>query len=225
MSIAEKSAPPLVAGDNMSRAEFLRRWHAHPEIKRAELIGEVVYMPSPVALDHGDAELNVGAWLSAYAIATPGTKGSNNPTVFLLEDAPQPDVLLRILPDHGGSSWVEGDYLHGPPELVAEICRSSAAYDLNQKLDLYQRAGVKEYLAILLYEQKVRWHYREAGNYQLLEASADGNLRSRVFPGLWLAGQALLDDKMSEVMAQLNKGLQSAEHARFVAHLAATKTS
>ena len=40
--------PPLNPGDRLSRAEFERRYHAHPEIKKAELIEGVVYMPSPV---------------------------------------------------------------------------------------------------------------------------------------------------------------------------------
>ena len=68
----------------------------------------------------------------------------------MLESAPQPDVALRILPEYGGASWVEGKYLAGTPELLTEICRSSVAYDLHVKLDLYQAAKVPEYLAILL---------------------------------------------------------------------------
>lgn len=39
--------PPLHAGDRLPRFEFERRYEAHPEIKVAELIDGVVYMPSP----------------------------------------------------------------------------------------------------------------------------------------------------------------------------------
>lgn len=35
----EQQVPPLAAGDKLTRAEFLRRWEAHREIKNAELIG------------------------------------------------------------------------------------------------------------------------------------------------------------------------------------------
>src|SRR5438046_1060593 len=44
--------PPLESGDQLSRAEFERRYHAMPEIKKAELIEGVVRMPSPVRWNH-----------------------------------------------------------------------------------------------------------------------------------------------------------------------------
>lgn len=39
-------APPLMAGDRLTRAEFERRYRQHPHIKKAELIEGVVYMLS-----------------------------------------------------------------------------------------------------------------------------------------------------------------------------------
>jgi Uma2 family endonuclease len=215
----EKEVPPLLAGDKLTRAEFLRRWEAHPEIKKAELIGGMVYMPSPVTVAHGDMEGDVGTWLGTYKAATPGTASGHNTTSFLLEDTPQPDLNLRVLPDHGGRSWVENNYLHGVPELLAEVCRSSAAYDLHVKLDLYQAAQVPEYLAILLYEREIRWHLLTGGAYQLMPPDPDGIWRSRIFPGLWLDGNALLAGDMPQVLAVLQQGLQSAEHGEFVEKL------
>jgi len=49
----ELRVPPLAAGDKLTREEFLRRWEAHPEIKLAELVGGLVFMPSPVKVEHG----------------------------------------------------------------------------------------------------------------------------------------------------------------------------
>ena len=40
--------PPLESGDRLTRAEFLRRYDAMPDLKKAELIEGVVYVPSPV---------------------------------------------------------------------------------------------------------------------------------------------------------------------------------
>ncbi len=217
--------PPLEPGDRLTREEFLRRWEADPEIKKAELIGGIVYMPSPVTVVHGEMEGDVGTWLGIYKIATPGVGAGHNTTTFLLEDTPQPDLYLRILPDCGGRSRVEGKYLHGVPELVAEVCRSSAVYDLHVKLEMYQAAGIPEYLAVLLHERETRWHVLKNGRYQLLPADADGIWRSRVFPGLWLDGTALLAGRMEDVQARLQDGLRSPEHARFVADLAARKAN
>ena len=37
--------PPLREGDRLTREEFLRRWEAMPDLKWAELIDGIVYMP------------------------------------------------------------------------------------------------------------------------------------------------------------------------------------
>jgi Uma2 family endonuclease len=224
-TVVEKSVPPLVAGDKLTRAEFLRRWEAHPEIKNAELIGGIVYMASPVSVEHGDMDGDVGTWLGTYKAATPGTASGHNKTSFLLEDMPQPDLNLRILPEFGGSSFVKGRYLTGIPELLAEICRPSTTHDLHVKLDLYQAAKVPEYLAILLFEREIRWHVLVNDRYQTLTPDADGLLRSRTFPGLWLDGNALLAGNTQQVLTRLQEGLNSAEHKDFVAKLAASRTA
>jgi hypothetical protein len=38
----DEKVPPLGPGDKLSREEFLRRWEAHPEIIRAELMPQVL---------------------------------------------------------------------------------------------------------------------------------------------------------------------------------------
>jgi len=224
-TVIEHRVPELAAGDKLTREEFLNRWEANPRIKSAELIGGIVYLPSPLSVEHGDMEGDVGTWLGNYRAATPGTGGGHNTTTFLLEDTPQPDLNLRLLPEYGGKSWVEDKYLEGVPEFLAEVCRSSVSYDLHVKLDLYQAAGVPDYLAVLLFEREIRWHILVNGRYQLLPADADGLWRSRIFPGLWLDGQALLAGNLQQVLARLQEGLKSPEHKQFIAMLAERKTA
>lgn len=220
--ISQKTAP-LAAGDKLTRDEFIRRWEAHPQIKHAELIGGIVYLPSPVTTEHGDMDSDVGTWLGTYHAWTRGTASGRNSTTFLLDDSPQPDLNLRILHEFGGGSWVEGGYLHGIPEMLAEVCRSSVAYDLNQKYELYQAAQVPEYLAVLMFEQEIRWHVLVDGKYQVLSPDSDRLLRSRVFPGLWLDGQALLAGDLQRVLQRVQEGLQSPEHRQFVARTKPTR--
>lgn len=221
MAIAiDEQVPPLGPGDKLTREEFLRRWEAHPEIKCAELIGGIVYMPSPVKLQHGSIESDLGLWLSTYRVATPGTDCAHNTTTFLLDDTPQPDLHLRILPEYGGGSREEDGYLGGVSEFVAEICLSSAAYDLHVKYDLYQAAQIPEYLAVLCYEREIRWHRLVDGKYQLQPPEADGIWRSSVFPGLWLDGKALLARDMPKVLKRLQEGIGSRAHQEFVDRLA-----
>jgi Uma2 family endonuclease len=107
--------------------------------------------------------------------------------------------------------------------LIAEICVTSEAYDLHQKLELYQEAGVQEYLAVLLAEQEIRWHELTKNGYELLAPAAENLWKSRVFPGLWLDGKAMLAGDAAKVLATLQKGLKSPEHAAFAKKLAKRK--
>jgi Uma2 family endonuclease len=219
MSTAVAEIASLVAGDKLTRDEFLRRWEAMPDVKRAELIGGVVYMPSSVSLEHGYMTNDVGHWLGHYVLQTPGCRAGQNATWLMLADAPQPDVHLCLLPKHGGQSRVKGQFHSGAPELVADVCLSTTAYDLHQKLELYLAAGVQEYVAVLLREREVRWHRRIGGTFELLPESDAGIIQSVAFPGLWLNVPALLDENMASVLKTLNEGIQSREHAEFVARL------
>jgi hypothetical protein len=216
--------PPLQSGDRLSRAEFLRRWHLHPEIKRAELIGGVVYMPSPLTRLHGVTDNTAATWLGTYRAHTPGTEsGSNATTLMEGEETPQPDEYLRVLPEYGGRSRNEGKFIAGGPELITEISVTSASIDMNQKFELYERMGVQEFIAILMYEQEIRWHRLGAKGYKQIEPSAGSIWKSKVFPGLWLDGKAMLANDAAKVLATLGKGLRSAEHAAFVNKLARRK--
>jgi Uma2 family endonuclease len=221
MATVEQRIPVLAQGQRLTRDEFLRRWEAMPDLKRAELIKGIVRMPSPVSTDHGDQDFNIGTWLGYYSAMTPGTQGNKSSTILMLGDAPQPDSHLRIVSKAGGRSKRKGKYLEGALELIAEVSRSTADYDLDDKLELYQKAGVLEYLVILVEEQEIRWFYRHGKTFRLMPAPADGLWKSRAFPGLWLDGSAFLAGNMPKVLATLQEGLQSPEHAAFAAKLAA----
>src|SRR5690242_15074341 len=94
----------LENGDRLSRAEFERRWDAMPELKRAELIEGVVYLPSPVRIEaHGMPHAMVVTWCGNYAATTPATKTACEASVRLDdENMPQPDVVLFFEPGLGG---------------------------------------------------------------------------------------------------------------------------
>lgn len=214
--------PPLNPGDRLSRSEFERRHQAHPEIKKAELIEGVVYMSTPVRFEeHGRPHSDVMGWLSVYRAATSGVLAGDNVTVRLdFENEVQPDALLRLEPEHGGHSHVtEDDYLEGPPELIVEIAASSAAYDLHVKRRVYARSGVQEYLAVQMYEQRMDWFALREGVYETLSPDENGVLHSEVFPGLWLQPAALWSGDLAAMLAVLQEGLASPEHAAFLAHL------
>jgi hypothetical protein len=218
-----RATEPLRAGQQLTQEEFLRRWEAMPELKFAELIDGVVYMPSPQTSDHGETEAGVVAWLTNYKAFTPGCGAGSQSTWLMLESAPQPDTYLWIRPEYGGQSGIRGKYHIGAPELAAEICFSSAAYDLSVKKTLYQKAAVQEYLAFLVEEQEIHWYRLQAGVYKRCPPTSKGIFRSTIFGGLWLDGPALWKQDLARVSRTLQRGLQSAQHRSFVAALAARK--
>jgi Uma2 family endonuclease len=215
---------PLEPGDRLTRDEFERRYDAMPRLKKAELIEGVVYIPSPVRLRrHGEPHFQMIAWLGIYEAANPGVMGGGNSSVRLdLDNEPQPDALLMIEPACGGQARISADdYVELAPELVGEVAASSAAYDLHTKLHVYRRNGVREYLVWRVLDRQVDWFRLKGGKFEPMAVSADGILRSEVFPGLWLDPAALVRGDMPRVFAVVQEGLSSPEHADFVRRLRA----
>jgi len=212
----------LESGDRMTRPEFERRYERMPHVKKAELIEGAVYMPSPVRVHrHGYPHSNIGTWLGVYAAATAGTLPADNSTLRLdLDNEPQPDALLMIDSTHGGQAHISADdYIEGAPELVAEVAASSVSIDMNAKLNAYRRNGVREYVVWRVLNRQVDWFVLREGEYQRLAPDERGILRSEVFAGLWLDPAALVAGDMARVLAILQEGIASADHAAFVARL------
>lgn len=216
------SVPRLESGDRLTRHEFERRYAQTPEDFKAELIEGVVYVASPVRVrHHGRPHAQVMVWLGTYCAATPGVDIADNSTVRLdLDNEPQPDALLRIEPEVGGRSFItDDDYIEGSPELVVEIAGSSAAVDMNTKLNAYRRNGVQEYLVWQTYENRLDWFYLQEDEYVPFQTDAQGIIQSRVFPGLWLAVDALLQGNLAIVLGELQKGLLTLEHQALIERL------
>ena len=203
------------AGDRMSRDEFLARWEQMPNLKFAELIEGVVYLPSPLSHEHGRYDSLVQAWAAVYADRSKIAESLTNCTWLMLESAPQPDAALRLLPEFGGQSEEIDKLVAGAPELAAEVTRSSRSYDLGPKLALYERAGVREYVAVMLEERRIEWRVLK-NKYDLLQPDASGIFRSIVFPGLWLDEPAFWRHDLSRVLEVLEEGLRSPECQEFI---------
>ncbi len=219
---AKPALAPLENGDRLSAREFLRRYAAMPEVKKAELIEGIVYMGSPVRLtQHAEPDSLIQTWLGYYAGRTPGTRCATNATErFDVENVPQPDALLRLLPECGGRSRVDTEgYLAGPAELVVEVAASSASLDWHRKVRVYRRAGVLEYLVWRTVEQQFDWLLLEEDEYRPNPPDAHGIVHSRVFPGLDLDAAALLAMDTGRVLDALEAGLRSPAYAAFVARL------
>jgi Uma2 family endonuclease len=214
--------PPLENGDRLTRDEFMRRYEAMPGLKKAELIQGVVHVPSPVRHRyHGRQHSHLLAWLTHFEAGTPGVESGDNSTVCLdLENVPQPDCVFFVQPEHGGQVKIDEEgYIVGAPDLVAEVASSSASYDLHDKLRSFERNGVREYIVWRVLDRQIDWFILRGDRYEALAATPEGMLHSTVFPGLWLDPAALLRGDLAAVLATVQQGLSSPEHADFVSRL------
>jgi hypothetical protein len=210
--------PPLENGDRLTAKEFLRRYDAMPDVKKAELVEGIVYMASPVRSEtHGTPDAIASGWLNNYVMMTPGVENFSNSTVKLdIENTPQPDCGLRIV---GGQSRLEEGYIVGSPELLLEIAASSVSIDLHGKMNIYRRHQTREYLAWRTLDSQFDWFALMDEKFTRLDPDKEGIIRSAVFAGLWLDVNALLRHDRAGLWATLQKGLATPEHAAFVESL------
>jgi Uma2 family endonuclease len=175
-------------------------------------------MASPVRVIHGQPHACIMTWLGVYYAATPGTQLADNTTVRLdTDNEPQPDALLRI---EGGQSRIDDDgYIEGAPELIVEIAASTASYDLREKLQVYRRNGVREYVVWQVSDRIIDWFSLRDGEYIKLQSDEQNIIKSEVFPGLWLKINFLLEYNLAQVIQTVQQGLATKEHQDFIAKI------
>jgi hypothetical protein len=215
---SRRDVPTLESGDRLTQAEFHRIYEQMPENFKAELVGGVVYVASPLRQPHANYHSYFDGLLAYYCFFTPGVEPGNNATLLLGElSEPQPDLYLRILAEYGGRSHItDKEFVKGPPEWLGEIAHSSIAIDLNEKRRDYRTCGVLEYVVLCVRDQRLRWF--DLQKNRELEAE-DGIIRSLVFPGLWIDCVALLQRDGPRMLASLQRGIATPEYAAFAKSL------
>ena len=216
----DRRLPPLRAGERLDQPTFHARYEAMPSGTRAELIGGVVHMPSPVSNHHGQPHDDLATCLGLYRAKTPGIGTSVSGTTILGDDSePQPDAFMRV--QVGGQTRLDAQgYVVGCPELVCEVANSTADYDLRAKRLDYERYGAGEYFALIVPQGRLVWFVRVGDRLVETPPDGDGIYRSRVFPGLWIDAAALLGGNAGRLLDVLIQGLATPEHAAFAAALA-----
>jgi hypothetical protein len=214
--------PTLEGGDRLTRDQFERRYHFTPHHIKAELIDGEVFVSSPVRIIHATPHSDLITWLGVFRAGTPGTDVADNATNRMdADNEPQPDAMLYVDVDRSVRLRLDADgYLEGIPEFIAEVAASSVSKDLGPKLRAYARNGVQEYLVWRVEDEAIDWFTLRDGSYVPLPAES-GIVRSAVFPGLWLDVEAMADRDIARVLAVLQQGIATSEHATFVAQLEA----
>jgi Uma2 family endonuclease len=216
----DEDFPLLDTGYHLTADEFHRRYKLMPEGVRAELIEGIVYMSSPVTVKHSQPHASLTGWCWFYTAQTPGIVAELSATVKLgPKNEFQPDGLLYYPENIGGTARIKDDYIEGAPEFVFEVSNSTTAMDLHEKFEVYQGAGVREYLVWQVAQKRADWFVRKQTSFETLTPDHAGVLKSAAFPGLWLDVPALLERNQSKLLATIQAGTTSREHSEFVKRL------
>lgn len=95
----------------------------------------------------------------------------------------------------------------------------SASIDLHDKLNVYRRNQVQEYLVWRVYDEQFDWFRLQEGEYIQLKPDENGIICGEIFPGLWLKQSALLAGNLAKVLEIIQQGIATAEHQMFVESL------
>ena len=168
---------------NQRRRYTWSDYRSWPGDERWELIGGEAYAmsPSPSSRHQGIA-MRLGARLDGHFGDGPCRVFAAPMDVCLSEeDVVQPDLLVvcdreRIQPTH----------IQGAPSLVVEILSdSSLVTDRRLKMDLYARAGVREYWIVTPFPSLVEVFALAGDAYRFVKAyGRDDTLASPLFPAL-----------------------------------------
>jgi len=93
------------------------------------------------------------------------------------------------------------------------------AVDFHIKCRVYERHGIQKYIVWRVYDKQIDWFRLQEERYVKVPPDEQGLIASQVFPGLVLAVSALLAEEYAQVLAKLQKSLQSSEHQNFVERL------
>ncbi len=148
----------------------LEAFESFPQGTRAELIGNLLYMPPAPSIEHQRASRDLATELTIFLRQTGLGEALASPIDVYLGDrknAVQPDIIV-ILKENVEKLTANRRRITGVPDMIIEILSDDRAYDLELKKALYERFGVKEYFVIEP-ETGLAYHFvlRKGKHYEL----------------------------------------------------------
>jgi Uma2 family endonuclease len=159
----------MVVQARMTASEFLALPESNLPVELLD--GEIIMSPAP-ELSHQDIVLQLAILIKQ---AAKGGKTYVAPVDVYLDESNvvQPDVLW--IADGSACVPVEGKYLRGAPEFVAEVFSpGTARRDKKDKFRLYEKFGVREYWMIDPGERLLEVWQLKKGHFALLDVFGPG---------------------------------------------------
>jgi len=168
--------------------------------ERVELIKGKLYRMSPAPKrKHQDASINLEFALLKYFedktckvydapfdVRLPVQNRKNPNQIYTVV---QPDICIIC-----DLSKLDEDGCLGAPDWVIEITSPrTAKNDFNEKYNLYEEAGVREYWIVQPKEKAVNVYVLEEGHYALVDVYESTDIPCRIFPDLIISHERLFE--------------------------------
>ncbi len=157
---------------------------------RHEIVGGEEFVTPAPGVNHQVVVLELAALLRNHVSARKLGRVLVAPVDVVLSahDVVEPDIVYVSAKRRG---ILKKKYIRGAPDLVVEVTSpSTAAIDRGRKLELYARAGVREYWIADLFARILEVH--EFGRTRRTQIHHEGRtFRSAVLPGFALDVEAL----------------------------------
>jgi Uma2 family endonuclease len=149
-----------------------------PEGTLAEVINNTIYMSPSPTFQHQDTSMELGSAIHAYAKEKKLGKCIASPVDVYLDkkNIVQPDILFIST---ANLPIIKDNKIKGVPDLVIEILSINRKYDLEDKKNLYERFGVKEYFIVDPISKETFSYYHDGEKY-ILEESKKGRVKSKL---------------------------------------------
>ena len=158
--------------------------------------------------------------LNEYRVRTVGLYACVNVGVKLGDVFVNPDFMVMInkgshkqcKPDY------EKDYFVGPPNFILDIHNDLNSQFIKERKELFESAGVQEYIVIHENLEFVQWNRLEKSKlfwknkFHEVQPDENGIIKSSSLPGLWIPIDALKKRDNWRVMASIEQGLTRREH-------------
>ena len=184
-------------------------------------------MPSPVRQKyHGRQHSHLIGWLFIYEAGTPGVEiGDNRPfsSIWTMPHS-RTDSSSSNLTMGVRSKSTRTDMLRAVPTLSLRSPRA-APVTIYTTSSMPIDATVFANTSFIVCGNKGLTGRAQGRAIRIAARSIDGLFRSTIFPGLWLDPAALVRGDAATVMAVVQQGVSSLEHAEFAARLQAFPSS
>jgi hypothetical protein len=105
----------------------------------------------------------------------------------------------------------------GPPNFVLDVFNRGERPEYERRRGLFERFGVTEYVVVEdTPSPTLHWNREDGGRFQEVEPDADGLIKSKALPGLWIPTRALAARDWWTVLAAIERGVSRRGHHEYV---------